>query len=86
MRHVDQLSIDTDVVRALIGRQFPQWENEPDSPVQTEGTVNAIYRIGSHLGARFPLRAVDPAEALVLLPVEAAAMTEFTGCCPFRSP
>ena len=49
MMHDDQLSVDVEVIRALIADQFPQWNQESVVPVPSDGTVNAIFRLGEHL-------------------------------------
>src|SRR5262245_10721898 len=84
--HDDQLHIDTDIAVELIGRQFPQYRDERIEPLRTIGTDNAIFRVGSTLAARFPLRAMDPAECAEVLRNEAAAMTEFAQQAPFATP
>jgi len=84
--HDDQLPIDVGVAGDLIRTQFPQWQDEPITPVESDGTDNAIYRIGEHLAARFPLRARDPVAARKHLRAEAAAMTELCECSPFAAP
>ncbi|WP_433201138.1 aminoglycoside phosphotransferase family protein [Dactylosporangium sp. CS-047395] len=53
--HDDQLSVPADLVRGLIGDQFPQWAGLAVRE-QHPGTVNAVFRIGDDLVARFPLR------------------------------
>jgi aminoglycoside phosphotransferase (APT) family kinase protein len=58
--HADQLPIDMGTVRRLIDDQFPQWQRKSIEAIATDGTVNAIFRIGSELSARFPLRGEDP--------------------------
>ena len=57
--HDNQLDLPTDVARALIGRQFPQWRSLPVRAVAAAGTDNAIFRIGDRYAARFPLKAGD---------------------------
>jgi len=52
--HDDEVDIDPAMVRRLLLAQFPQWSELPISAVQSTGTVNAIYRLGEHLGARLP--------------------------------
>lgn len=84
--HDDQIDIDVDVVRQLIDDQFPQWSGMTIRAVSTAGTVNAIFRIGESLAARFPLRAADPAEVSDWLTREAAAAHEFADVCPVASP
>ncbi|MGC5173138.1 aminoglycoside phosphotransferase family protein [Microbacterium sp. DT81.1] len=84
--HEDQLHVDVDIARLLIYEQFPQWGNEPIAELPTAGTVNAIFRIGEHLTARFPLRPEPPGFAFELLRTEAAALTELAACSPFPAP
>ncbi|MFI5694347.1 aminoglycoside phosphotransferase family protein [Kribbella sp. NPDC051586] len=54
--HADQAHIDTPLVRELVAGQFPQWAALPLEPVDSSGLVNAIYRLGSDLSVRLPLR------------------------------
>ena len=61
--HEDQLEVRVDTVRRLVKEQFPQWDNLAVREMPTAGTVNAIFRIGDELAARFPLRAQDPTQA-----------------------
>lgn len=84
--HDDQLHIDEDVARRLIVGQFPQWRDEHVRHIVTGGTVNAIFRIGSDVAARFPLRSADPAAVTGQLTREADAMRELATCCPLPSP
>ncbi|MFZ0215226.1 MAG: aminoglycoside phosphotransferase family protein [Candidatus Dormiibacterota bacterium] len=84
--HDDQLHVDLDVVRRLLADQYPHWVDEPVREVAGSGTVNAIYRIGAGLAARFPLRAADPGAVAEQLRAEAAACLELSTCCPFATP
>jgi aminoglycoside phosphotransferase (APT) family kinase protein len=86
MMHDDQVHIDADSVRTLIDGQFPEYRDASIERVGTTGTVNAIFRIGTALAARFPLRAMDPLECADVLRREAAAMTEFAEHSPFATP
>jgi aminoglycoside phosphotransferase (APT) family kinase protein len=52
--HENQLRVTVDVVRRLVSDQFPEWALLPITPIHMEGTVNAIFRIGGGLAARFP--------------------------------
>ena len=54
--YADQADIDTPLVRELLVAQFPQWAALPLEPVDSGGLVNAIYRLGSDLSVRLPLR------------------------------
>ncbi|MER5979489.1 aminoglycoside phosphotransferase family protein [Streptomyces sp. NPDC001857] len=74
--HDDQVDVTTDIVATLIREQFPQWSGEEVRLVPSTGTVNAIFRIGNGLSARFPLRPVDAADALAVLEREAEASAE----------
>lgn len=57
--HEDQLFVGEDAVRQLIREQFPQWAELGVRPVPTAATVNAIFRVGDDLAARFPYRPED---------------------------
>lgn len=84
--HPDQLHVQVDVVRRLIDGQFPQWRELPVTRAESAGTVNALYRIGDGLVARFPLRAADPAEVRSELESAARAASELAGGTPFPTP
>jgi aminoglycoside phosphotransferase (APT) family kinase protein len=84
--HEDQLDVTVDMVRRLVADQLPRWRDVPVREVSSEGTVNAIFRIGDDLAARLPLRAQDPAEARALLKAEADAARELAACSPFPTP
>ncbi|NUS15991.1 MAG: aminoglycoside phosphotransferase family protein [Streptomyces sp.] len=84
--HDDQLDVTTATVAALIDEQFPQWSSEPIRPLPSTGTVNAIFRIGNDLSARFPLRPADAADALCVLEQEAQASAELAQVSRFPVP
>jgi aminoglycoside phosphotransferase (APT) family kinase protein len=86
MMHDDQVPIDADIVRGLIIDQFPEYRHEPIEQLGSTGTDNAIFRIGSSVAARFPLRAMNPVECAEMLRREAATMTEFAKHSPFATP
>lgn len=52
----DQADIETPLVRELVAAQFPRWAALPLEPVESSGLVNAIYRLGTDLSVRLPLR------------------------------
>jgi aminoglycoside phosphotransferase (APT) family kinase protein len=52
--HVDEVDIDLELVHRLIATQFPAWSDLDLEPVPLTGTVNALYRIGPAMVARFP--------------------------------
>ncbi|TSE08995.1 aminoglycoside phosphotransferase family protein [Mesorhizobium intechi] len=84
--HDDQVNIDIDIARQMIRDQFPRYRHEDITWIGSSGTVNAIFRVGSKSAARFPLRAMNPAECADMLRSEAAAMVEFGEHCLFATP
>lgn len=84
--HRDQLHIDEHIVRQLVSEQFPQWRDESVVHVSGGGTVNAIFRIGEGLAARFPLSPGDPTELRAELRKETAAMGELAVASPMPTP
>jgi hypothetical protein len=84
--HEDQLAIDNKIVRRLIDEQLPQWRSLPVRQVPATGTVNAIFRMGNDLAARFPLRAQDWHRVRDLLYAEAAAMRELADASSVSAP
>lgn len=52
--HDDELNIDSALVRRLIADQFPKWASLPLRPLESSGTVNAIFRLGDDLSVRLP--------------------------------
>lgn len=84
--HADQLNVSLTTVRALIDEQFPEWRALKITQVAAKGTVNAIFRIGAGLAARFALQRQDPAAAREGLRTEAAAARELLGRTRFRTP
>jgi len=51
----DQVDSDESLVRELLADQFPEWTALPITRLQTDGTDNAIYRLGDDLVVRLPL-------------------------------
>ncbi|MGZ4687721.1 phosphotransferase [Oryzihumus sp.] len=84
--HAGQLHVDAQTVRRLIEVQFPQWRGLPVTELRTPGTVNAIFRMGDDLAARFPLVGHDPAQARASLVVEAEAARELADAATVPSP
>ena len=52
--HTNEADIDSDLVRLLLVRQFPQWSALPVKPVACAGTDNALYRLGEDMVVRMP--------------------------------
>ncbi|MFF4104208.1 aminoglycoside phosphotransferase family protein [Streptomyces sp. NPDC001903] len=55
--HADEAHTDEDLVLRLLRGQFPQWADLPVRRLESGGTVNAIYRVGTELTVRLPLTA-----------------------------
>jgi aminoglycoside phosphotransferase (APT) family kinase protein len=55
--HADEIDTDTGLVRRLVASQLPQWAELPIRPVDSAGTVNALYRLGHDMVVRLPRRA-----------------------------
>jgi aminoglycoside phosphotransferase (APT) family kinase protein len=53
--HADQPEVDGALVRRLIASQHPRWAGLPVERVASDGTTNAIYRVGPEAAARLPL-------------------------------
>lgn len=84
--HHDQVDVTTEVVAALIREQFPEWSDRAVRPLPSTGTVNAVFRIGDDLSARFPRRLADAAEVLAVLEQEALASAELAQVSRFPVP
>ncbi|UPK74356.1 aminoglycoside phosphotransferase family protein [Nocardioidaceae bacterium SCSIO 66511] len=75
--HADQLYIDEAMGRRIVDEQFPHWRSHDVRAVDGGGTVNAIFRIGERLAARFPLQGTDPEAIRRDLESDAEAAAEF---------
>lgn len=84
--HDDEIIISDETVRGLIDSQFPEWSPEPILRIESSATVNAIFKVGERLAARFPLRLDEPELIHQTLEKEAAASAEFILFSPFPSP
>lgn len=84
--HDQQVDIDLPTVRALVDEQFPQWRVLPIREVISSGTLNAIFRIGDELAARFPLLPQDAVAARSALEAEAAAAEELADVATVPTP
>ncbi|MFD2077606.1 Predicted kinase, aminoglycoside phosphotransferase (APT) family [Actinopolymorpha cephalotaxi] len=84
--HTDQLAISPGTASDLVRSQFPQWGDLPIRQIVSAGTVNAIFRLGDHVTARFPLRPTGVEEARRWLEAEADAARELLGRTRFPTP
>jgi aminoglycoside phosphotransferase (APT) family kinase protein len=84
--HPDQIDVSVDDVRRLVDDQFPQWRDLPILPVASTGTVNALFRLGDELVARFPLQRGEVGAVRDWLRAEAAAARELLGRTRFPTP
>lgn len=84
--HANQLSVPAETVRALVDEQFPRWRLLPVRVLATSGTVNAIFRVGERLAARFPLQPQQADVARRRLEAEADAARELAGRTRFPTP
>ncbi|WP_084959643.1 aminoglycoside phosphotransferase family protein [Thermoactinospora rubra] len=84
--HADQLTVPLETVRALVDEQFPEWRSLPVRSVAAHGTVNAIFRIGDRLSARFPLQPAEVDSVRRSLKAEAEAARELAGRTRFPTP
>jgi len=84
--HPEQLTVRSETVRDLVRDQFPEWSGRRIRALALQGTVNAVFRIGDDLAARFPLRGTDVAATRRTLQSEAQAAGELAGRTRFRTP
>lgn len=52
--HTDEIEVAPDLVRGLLESQFPERASLPLRRVRSDGTDNAIYRLGEDLAVRLP--------------------------------
>jgi aminoglycoside phosphotransferase (APT) family kinase protein len=84
--HADQLAVSLPTVRKLVDRQFPRWRGLSVREVASQGTVNALFRIGDTFLARFPLQPGDVGATRRWLQSEARAARELLGRTRFPTP
>ncbi|WP_257230975.1 aminoglycoside phosphotransferase family protein [Streptomyces sp. UH6] len=73
--HAGQLMVTEEQMAVLVAAQFPRWKQLPVRACPSDGTDNALFRIGDDLVARLPLLGDDPDTARrdVRRQIEAAA-------------
>lgn len=84
--HANQLTVSAETVRELVEEQFPEWRALPIRGIRSQGTVNAIFRVGDQLAARFPLQPQDVEATRQWLAAEANAARELLGRTRFTTP
>lgn len=84
--HEDQLDVSDQAARSLVDEQFPQWRQLPLRRLETAATVNAIFRLGNDLSARFPLLGRTPDQVRTELRTQAGAAAEFAAASPVLAP
>ena len=57
--HAGQAEVTVQIVERLVRQQFPEWAELPTSPLASDGTVHALFRLGDDIVLRFPLEAKD---------------------------
>ncbi len=84
--HDDQIDITHEQVVALVKDQLPHLTGLDVDEANGAGTVNAIYRIGHAVAARFPLQGLDARVLTTKLRAEMFAANELSRVCPFSTP
>jgi aminoglycoside phosphotransferase (APT) family kinase protein len=84
--HANQLTVSPEAVRELVDEQLPELRGLAIRTVDSEGTVNAIFRIGDHFAARFALEPSDAGSMRRQLESEARAARELAGRTRFATP
>jgi aminoglycoside phosphotransferase (APT) family kinase protein len=84
--HPNQLIVTVETVGELVDQQFPEWTTLPIERISSEGTVNAIFRIGDHIAARFALQPGEVATTRQRLQSEADAARLLLGRTRFSIP
>jgi aminoglycoside phosphotransferase (APT) family kinase protein len=84
--HANQLTVSLETVRGLVDSQFPQRRGQAIRRIASHGTVNAIFRVGDDLAARFPLQSGDVEATRRWLRAEAGASGELVGRTRFPTP
>lgn len=62
--HPGELEVHLPLVRGLLASQFPEWADLGVEPVDSDGTDNAIFRLGPDMAVRLP-RYAAPAQQAV---------------------
>ncbi|TDO68681.1 aminoglycoside phosphotransferase (APT) family kinase protein [Kribbella sp. VKM Ac-2571] len=84
--HEGQLDVTVELVEGLVKEQFPEWSGLAVRAVPSHGTVNALFRIGDGLVARFPILPGDAATVQQELGDEADAARRLHTMSPYPTP
>ena len=84
--HEGQLEVTAELVERLVKDQFPDWSALAVRAVPSHGTVNAVFRIGDELAARFPIQPGDAAEVRQELEDEVEAARRLHAMSPYPTP
>ncbi|MGW7683772.1 aminoglycoside phosphotransferase family protein [Kribbella sp. NPDC054772] len=84
--HEGQLQVTTEHVANLVREQFPDWSQLRIREVTSHGTVNALFRIGDELVARFAILPGDADELRRELEDEADAARRLRAMSPYPTP
>jgi aminoglycoside phosphotransferase (APT) family kinase protein len=84
--HAGQVDVSVETVTRLVAEQFPEWSALRIASVSSAGTVNAIFRLGDDLCARFPLVAEDVVTVRQRLEAEEQAARALAGRTRFSTP
>ncbi len=52
--HSDEIAIDAELVRSLVGRAMPAYADAPVRRLDSTGSTNALFRLGDDLLVRLP--------------------------------
>ena len=52
--HADEIPIDAELVRGLVGRAMPAYADAPVRRLASSGSTNALFRLGDELLVRLP--------------------------------
>ncbi|MGH3500565.1 MAG: aminoglycoside phosphotransferase family protein [Nocardioidaceae bacterium] len=84
--HAGQLDITRNLVARLVDSQFPALAGRPVTAVRSDGTVNALFRVGDDLVARLPIESGHPGAQRARIEAEAAAARRLLEVSPYPTP
>lgn len=84
--HESQLSLARSEAVRLVRGLFPSVAESEVTAVESAGTVNYLYRVGTTCAAKFPMQGGDAVEVRAVLLAEHAAMREFAAVSTAPSP